>query len=101
VEISPGEESYDYLLLTVRGRSGPVDNSLSEFAIVPPAPGGRSMRGWKGLFFKDSSWDGTDIFTPAESGYVCVSRKVKDLFEARRFTNATFEPLSAVERLAL
>lgn len=101
VDVSDGQVSQDYSLLVVRGRSGPVDDSLSERAVLPPPPGGRTMPGWKGLFFTESSWDGTDVFTPMGSGYVCVTRRVKDLLEARGFTNARFESLAAVERLAL
>jgi len=101
VDLSEGRDSSDYSLLIVLGRSGPVDNSLSGRAVLPPPAGGRTMPGWKGLFFDDSSWDGTDIFTPIDSGFVCVTRKVKELFEAKGFTNTRLDSLAAVERLAL
>jgi hypothetical protein len=101
VELSGGHESPDYSLLIVLGRSGPVDNSLSRRAVLPPPDGGQTMPGWMGLYFNDSSWDGTDVFTPMDSGYVCVTRRVKDLFQAAGLTNMRFDSLAAVERLAL
>jgi hypothetical protein len=101
VDLSGEHESVDYSLLVVRGRSGTIDNSLSRRAVLPPPAGGRTMPGWKGLFFNDSSWDGADVFTPVDSGYVCVTWRVKDLFQAKGFTNMRFDSLAAVERLAL
>jgi hypothetical protein len=101
VELSAGGDALDYSLLIVRGRSGPVDNSLSHRAVLPAPVGGRTMSGWKGLFFNDSSWDGTDLFTPRDSGYLCVTQRVKKLFEAKGFTNMRFDSLAAVERLTL
>jgi hypothetical protein len=59
------------------------------------------MPGWQGLFFDDSSWDGTDVFAPMGSGFVCVVRRVKELFETKGFTNMRFNSLAAVARLAL
>ena len=96
-----GQEFSDYSLLIVRGRSGPVDDSLSGRTVLPPPDGGRAMPGWKGLFFNDSSWDGTDVFTPMDSGFVCVTRRVKELFEGMLFTNLRFVSLVDVERLLL
>jgi hypothetical protein len=59
------------------------------------------MPGWKGLFFDDASWDGTDVFTPVHSGFVCVTRRAKELFEETAFTNMRFVALADVERLVL
>jgi len=101
VEVRPGEELPGYSLLIVDGRSGPVDNALSTRAVLPPPTGGRTLPDWKGLLFDAGSWDGSDVFTPSGSGYLCVTARVKELFEGERLTNASFTALAHVERLML
>lgn len=83
----------------VSGRCGPIEDSLGEVVVKPPrVSGGVSYTVLRGLYFVPSSWDGSDVFVPASSNWVIVTRRVKQLLEAAKVRNVQFEPLTAVER---
>src|SRR5262249_27462331 len=52
-----------YQGLAVHGRCGPIDNSLS-VKIQKIYPGGIFPM-WRGLFFDQTTWDGSDLFMSA------------------------------------
>jgi hypothetical protein len=89
-----------YELLRVLGRCGQIDNSKSERTIVPPR-GGRSVPGWRGIFFDPSSWDGSDVFGPTGTGYVFLTKRAAQLIQQMKLSNVSLEPLASVERLVL
>lgn len=92
---------HPYDLLIVTGRSGPIDHSRSKRTILPAPPGGRASTGWRGLYFAAETWDGTDVFVPANTGYVCVTGRVKTCLESLRISNCRFDQLDSFERLML
>ena len=52
----------------------------------------------KGLLFEPESWDGSDLFTPAENvGYVFMVEAVKKAFERAKIRNVAFTPLDQYE----
>lgn len=99
VETSNGGNGYS--LLVVSGRSGPVDDSLSERTILSAPPDGESSAGWRGLYFDPDSWDGADMFVPINSRFICLTRRAKDVYHSIDASNCRFERLDSIERLAL
>jgi hypothetical protein len=61
----------DHGLLVVQGRCGPIDYERST-----PIPGSRTGR--RGLYFELDSWDGSDVFVPANSTRVIYTKKAVD-----------------------
>jgi Immunity protein family (Imm11) len=96
-----GEAVSGYHGLAVTGRCGPIEWERSERVILPPSvPKGRTRAGWRGLYFTPESWDGSDLFVPADGGgYVIVTDAVKNASEDRRLTNVTFTRLTEFERI--
>ena len=94
-----GEALNGYELLVVTGRSGPIDNSKSVKVWKIPPPSGKPHEVWKGLYFDDESWDGSDVFSPGETTHVIVTDRIRQAFEDAKITNVSFSPLTEVERL--
>src|SRR4051812_2634250 len=83
IELPDGSRVDDHAALTVSGRSGPVDDALSEEIVLPPpVPEGNEVPGWRGILFDPGSWDGSDVFTPEGSTFVMVSDAVREALEA-------------------
>lgn len=85
--------------LAVVGRCGPLDSSRGEYLLKPPpVPQGRAFWVRKGLFFDPESWDGRDVFSPANGGgIVFVVERVKQLLEKAKVRNVKFTRLSEYE----
>ena len=101
VEIEDALDDHAYSLLVVTGKSGRIDDSLSQRAILPPPAGGKASDGWRGLFFPPASWDRSDFFVPESTGYICISDRARTAISQARATNCRFEPLNRVQRLML
>ena len=84
---------------TVSGRCGKVQNHRSTKVTCLPPPGGRSYQAYKGLFFEEMSWDGTDIFMPEDVSYIIVSARTQAIFVEKRLSNLDFIRLPDFERL--
>ena len=81
-----------YQALVVTGRCGAYDpNRAVSFEEV--MPGGR-YRGWKGLYFDLTSWDGSDIFLSGRSGFILVTDRVRNSFLKAQVRNVRFEKQS-------
>jgi len=95
----PGEAIEGYHGLAVRGRSGPIDDSLSEQIVLPPpVPTGRARSGLRGRYFAPESWDGSDVFVPRDSGWVFMTEAVASALREEEVTNIGLEVLSTMER---
>lgn len=92
-----GEPAPGYHGLAVTGRCGNLDHSMSlELSRIRPTG---VFKFWKGLFFDPASWDGSDLFMPAQRyGYVFVVEAVKQTFERAKIRNVSFTPLDQFER---
>ncbi|MDE0431098.1 MAG: hypothetical protein OXH98_15150 [Caldilineaceae bacterium] len=87
-----GELLADYHGLVVTG--GVCDADYSRSAVItkpPPAPRGKSYDVYKGLFFCEDQWDGSDMFWVG--GVRVVVDKVKTVFEKSGIENVAFTPL--------
>jgi hypothetical protein len=82
-----------YQGLSISGRCGPIDNSLS---IVQDAPVESPWRGKKvamGYYFDKTRWDGSELFTP-NGGLLMATERVKQILEKDGATNIRFDRLT-------
>jgi hypothetical protein len=97
-----GEQLDGYYGLSVTGRCGPIDNSMSEEVWRDSSsPQGNRYQAWLGLYFRENAWDGSDIFSPDRTSFVFVVEKVKNAMEKAKLTNFEFQRLTEFERLML
>jgi len=102
VDTNSFELIHGYEVLRILGRCGSIDDSQSERVILPPpTKSGNAVDGWRGLYFEPASWDGSDLFGPPETGQIFMTNKAAELVRQMRPSNATLQPLPAVERLVL
>ncbi len=91
-ELIPG-----YSGLVVTGGCGRLQNDRSRVETRIGASG-KPYKVKIGLFFDESCWDGTDVFTAEGSTFVFMTGRVKDALEAMKISNASFTRLSTLER---
>lgn len=97
-----GSRIEGYVGLAVLGRCGPIDDSLSERVVLEPlAPGGTAVDGLKGWLFQIETWDGSDLFMPAGSGAIFVTKPVRDALVAGGVTNVKLDPIAEIESMLL
>lgn len=95
-----GAERRDFVVLCVEGRSGPIDDALSErVTLPPPVPGAPGGPGLRGLYFEPDTWDGSDVFAPEGSTLTFVTQDVGGAIERLKPTNALIEQLSEIEQM--
>jgi hypothetical protein len=95
-----GEVVEGYVGLVVTGRCGAMDNARSP-KVDRKFPGG-VFEVYKGLFFDEREWDGSDVFCPAgSSGWVFVVPRVAEALRAAKVRNVSLEPVADVERSSL
>lgn len=87
-----------YRGLVVTGRCGPVDDTRAR-KVRKRLPGGR-FPVWKGMYFEEATWDGSDFFMPAgNNGRTFTTMAVVEAFRRANVKNVKFTPLPEVERL--
>ena len=74
-------ESTDYSYIAVTGTCGKIDSTRSRAVIK------KGYRALMGLYFDESTWDGTDMFIAQNTRQVFVTRKVKEVFDQLKVTN--------------
>ncbi len=60
-------------------------------------PGGEPFDVYKGLYFYEEDWDGSDIFWVSSFGGTIVTEKVKKIFKQAKVTNVKLSPLPEIE----
>lgn len=90
-----GEPLPTYYYLCVRGRCGPSDVGRST-KVDKIYPGG-VFPIWKGLYFDETTWDGSDFFVAAGTGFKFIVEGVKRAFQKAKVKNALLTPLDEVE----
>jgi hypothetical protein len=84
-----------YAGLSITGRSGPIDDSLSVRVILPPpVPYGRASPALKGQCPQPGSWDGSDLFVPEDTSFTCVTTAVRDALVTARVVGIALERMS-------
>jgi hypothetical protein len=90
-----GEPVEGYHRLVVTGRCGELDEDrCKEIALPPFKPGLPERVEWRGIYFIDDYWDGSDVFGSPESARICVTEKAKKCIESCKTQNVEFEPLN-------
>jgi hypothetical protein len=91
-----GERLPDYFGFAVTGPRLKRDRSRSEIVTKPsPVPGGKSWQVYKGLYFDEKEWDGSDFFLV--EGSIVVTQAVRDVCTRAKISNVRFTPLTEVE----
>ncbi|MEM9859824.1 MAG: hypothetical protein AAF843_20905 [Bacteroidota bacterium] len=102
IQSENGESMEGYFGLAVKGVCGPIKNELSKKVILHPrTKNGPSRSGYIGLYFDESTWDGSDVFSPANSNYIFITGKVKNELERSNLTNILIEPIGEIENLSV
>ncbi len=92
-----GEPLTGYHGLAITGAVCKRDRSRSQIVENPPVvPTGKPYLVYKGLYFVESQWDGSDMFWVSPGGRV-VTEKVYRLFKKHKIVNVRFTPLREVE----
>ena len=92
-----GQHIPGYHGLAITGRCGPIDRDRSVVKLKQfPA---KMARVWVGLYFDPATWDGSDMFMPADFDCVFVAEQVWKAFRRARVKNVQFTRLDQVERL--
>jgi hypothetical protein len=100
IELPDGKRVEDHVALTVSGRSGTIDDALSEEVILPrPVPEGNEVPGLRGLLFDPATWDGSDVFTPETTTFVIVTDAVQEALDAVSPSNLRLERITEIERM--
>lgn len=93
-----GELLAGYQGIAITGSECARDRSRSQIVDKPPpVPGGRGYQVYRGLYFDESEWDGSDMFWVSEGGGVVITERVYKLFRKHKIRNVKFTPLSEVE----
>jgi hypothetical protein len=84
----------------VNSWAGERDFSRSQIVDKPPrVPEGKPYRVYRGFYFDEKKWDGSDIFR-VSLAYIIVSKHVQEAIIRAKITNVRFMPLPDVERTA-
>ncbi len=87
-EVCPG-----YAGISITGRCGPIDEEGGQ--VVPGQKAGIKFIQRVGLYFDESSWDGSDFFCPAGNNtYMFATERVKSLLEENEIRGFKFTPLT-------
>jgi hypothetical protein len=88
-----------YYGFSVISTVGEYDVSRSKIIVKPPPiPKGKPMEMYKGLYFDESKWDGSDIFR-VEAARIIITKAVKDALQKEKIRNIELEPLDEYETL--
>lgn len=93
-----GEPLTGFNGFAVTGSECRRDRSRSEILTRQAVPEGEHFEVYKGLYFYEEDWDGSDIFRVRSSGGTIVIDKVKKIFKQAKVTNVKLTPLPEVER---
>ncbi len=91
-----GEPLPGYHGFAVTGNECRRDRSRSQILTRQAVPGGEPFKVYKGLYFYEEDWDGSDIFLIHNHGIV-VTQKVRNLLKKFKVTNVQLIPLVEVE----
>ncbi len=92
-----GEPLPGYHGFAIKSYAGMQDISRSQIVTKPPFhPLGTPWTAYRGFFFDESKWDGSDIFR-VSGLFIVVTQRVKEAFKKARITNVMFEPLPEIE----
>lgn len=86
-----------YRMLVATGRCGDQDMARAERTMSAADAYSNPMPVFRGLYFENDEWDGSDVFTTSPAGFLIVTERVVDALIAAKITNFEVEPLTAFE----
>jgi hypothetical protein len=93
-----GREYPDFAGIVVNGRCGAVSNRKSPSLEKGGLLGPRTATWWRGMYFKSSTWDGSDLFMPdANQGHMLCSERAHAAFKDAGVKELEFTPMDQVE----
>lgn len=92
-----GEPLPGYHGFAVTGSECRRDRSRSQVITKQAVPGGKPFEVYKGLYFKEEDWDGSDIFRVSSYGGTIVTEKVYKILKRAKVTNVKLTFLPEVE----
>lgn len=90
-----GEPLPGYHGFAVTGSECRRDRSRSQILTKQAVPGGEPFQVYKGLYFDESDWDGSDIFIVFN--FIIVTEKVRRILKREKIKNVKLTPLQDVE----
>jgi hypothetical protein len=96
-----GEAIRGYALLIITGRCGRIDNTRSVQVKREIVGNPRGALVWRGMYFDERTWDGSDVFAPEGTAFAFATDKAKQTLDEIRATNIEIVALQDVERLSL
>lgn len=84
--------------LAVTSYAGEIDFARSQIIYKSPVPGYEEHKYYRGVFFDESKWDGSDFFRLTGS-WTVVKKSVRDVFIQAKIINVLFKPLPEVETM--
>lgn len=91
------QKASQYLVLTVTGRCGGLVETLPK--AVTREFEKRPYKTYVGAFFDVLSWDGSEVFSPEDSGWIIVTKHARNSIMAFGVPAIAFTRLADVERL--
>jgi hypothetical protein len=91
-----GQPLPGYYGFSIIGKECRRDRTRSQRLTKQIVPQGDPFEYYKGLYFFDEDWDGSDIFL-VQNNIMVVTEKVLNLFKKNKVTNVEFIPLVEVE----
>lgn len=89
-----------YSLLGVTGRAGKLDRTLSEKIFKEPEyPMVKGSYYYKGLYFEEGTWDGSDFFILENYYGIFITKRVFEVLKKAKLTNVVIEPISEYETI--
>lgn len=87
----------DYYGFSVKSSVGKQDINRSLVVSKPPImPGGKSYQVYKGMYFDETKWLGSDIFR-VEAAFIVVTQRVRETFIRAKVSNVHFISLTESE----
>jgi hypothetical protein len=82
-----------YSILVVTGKAGPWQRRRSQRILKPPlVPGAPRPEVYRGLWFDEKSWDGSDVFALGETYMVMVTDRVARTFRRAKLKGFLLYP---------
>lgn len=92
-----GNQLPGYSGLTIKSDAGIQDLTRSPVITKPPiTPKGKAYQVYKGMYFDEGKWDGSDVFL-IQNGYIVITKAVRDVLVAEKVTNLRLVSLAEYE----
>ncbi len=97
IDTGNGEKRFDYYFLTVIGKCGEIDNSLSQKTEVTYKSGKTGYQ-YKGVIFDLATWDGSDFFSPSNRISTIITERTKMILDQNGISNIEYMPIGEIMR---